>query len=195
MRGWGGGWEGMCSQWPWACSSFIILLSSLTSSVLCKCSCAFWPSSVRLILIHWLWEHRQNSSPLWGIRWAWNDNYRVLFFGFLFLLFFFGESRLTPVNTIWIVEHCGGNSFSPCGLSICCWTGICFSFTAGPWRHLSAWLTNVCNKKDNWLKISSNSRFSAKRENVCIMSTICMCLCVCVSVGVGVFSFPSFWTL
>lgn len=34
MRRWGGGWEGMCSQWPWACGSFIILLSSLTSSVL-----------------------------------------------------------------------------------------------------------------------------------------------------------------
>lgn len=48
---------------------FVIFFSFLFSSVLCNKSAfyAFWPSSAWLVLIHWLWEHHQSSSPHSGV--------------------------------------------------------------------------------------------------------------------------------
>lgn len=61
---------------------FIVFHSfSLMFSAVNQRSCAFWPSSAWLVLIHRLWEHGQDSSPVWGALKALN----VFFFAFLFV--------------------------------------------------------------------------------------------------------------
>lgn len=105
MRGGAGGWEGTCSQWPWQGVYAVHALHHLSLfpflfyfPAINQQSCASWPSSARLLLIHRLWEQRQNSPPFWGML----KSFECLLRWFSFLI---SERCSASVNTTWLVEH------------------------------------------------------------------------------------------